>query len=147
MSLATFTHRPVHTIALSCTITEAAQRMCQHQVGALVIIDSQELSPLGVLTDRDIVAMIAEELNPQEATVAQFLRASLQTAAITDSFDDVLSKMRAHGVRRLPIVDANGHLCGMVTLDDILVLLGNEMADVAATITGEIDQESMLRRH
>ncbi len=146
MSLVSFTQRPVYTIELSSTVTEAARRMCHYGVGALVIIDAQDSAPVGVFTDRDVVVMIAEGIDPREETVARFLHAPLHSALIAESFDDVLAKMRKHGVRRLPIIDANGKLCGLVSLDDMLVLLGNEMADVAATITSEIDQESMLRR-
>jgi CBS domain-containing protein len=147
MSLKSFTHRPVATIELSGTVTEAARRMCQQGVGALVIVDAGNGLPVGVFTDRDIVAMIADGKNPQEATVAQFAHAPLHVIASHESVDDALARMRQHGVRRLPIVDEHGKLCGLVSLDDLLVLLGNEMADVAATITGEIDQESMVRRH
>jgi CBS domain-containing protein len=147
MSLVPFTQRPAHTIELSSTVAEAARRMCNNGIGALVIIDAGDTVPLGVFTDRDVVLMIAEGKNPQETTIAQFQHAPLHTISIRESFDDALAKMRQHGVRRLPIVDDNGKLCGVVSLDDLLVLLGNEMADVAATVTKEIDQESVRRRH
>ena len=147
MSLLSFTHRPVSTIDLSSSVAEAARRMYQHGVGALVIVDASDGLPVGVFTDRDIVAMIADGKHPQEATVAQFPHAPLHVISMRESFDDALAKMRQHGVRRLPIVDEHGKLCGLVALDDLLVLLGNEMTDVAATITGEIDRESMVQRH
>jgi CBS domain-containing protein len=147
MSLVSFTQRPVTTIELSSTVAEAARQMCQQGVGALVIVDAGNGLPVGVFTDRDIVALIADGKNPQEATVAQFPRAPLHVIASHESVDDALARMRQHGVRRLPIVDEQGKLRGLVSLDDLLVLLGTEMADVAATITGEIDRESMLRRH
>jgi CBS domain-containing protein len=139
MSLVSFTHRPVSTIELSSFVAEAARRMCRQGVGAVVIVDAGDGIPVGVFTDRDIVAMIADGKNPQEATVAQFSHAPLQVISIRESFDDALAKMRHHGVRRLPIVDEHGKLCGLASLDDLLVLLGNEMADAAATITGETD--------
>ena len=93
------------------------------------------------MTDRDIVWMIAEGLDPKEAEVGQFMQAELQTVCVNDSLSDVTHKMREGGVRRLPIVDTERRLIGLVSLDDVLVLLGREMSDAAATISGEIEHE------
>lgn len=146
MSLVHFTQRPVHTIESSCSIAEAARRMCHYSVGALVIVTIRHPAPLGIITDRDIVTLVAEGLNPRETTVGRFVRDPLHTILVTDSLSDALAKMRKHGVRRLPIVDAEGGLCGIVSLDDILVWLGKELADVAATVTGEIEHERNLKQ-
>ena len=89
MSLVAFTQRPVDTIELSSTVTEAARRMCQNGVGVLVIIDAQDSAPIGIFTDRDVVVMLGESIDPREETVARFLHAPLHTASITESFDDM----------------------------------------------------------
>jgi CBS domain-containing protein len=65
----------------------------------LVIVTIRHPAPLGIITDRDIVTLVAEGRNPREATVGQFLRALLYTLLVTDSLSDALAKMRAHGVR------------------------------------------------
>lgn len=144
MSLAQLTQQPVQTVQASSTVAEAARLMCIHSVGALVITDATEVTPLGVITDRDLVWMIAEGLDPQTATVDQFVRSPLHSVCVTESLSDVTKAMREHGVRRLPILDPEGRLLGVVALDDILLLLGRELADVAAAITGELRQEHRL---
>jgi CBS domain-containing protein len=141
MSLSKLTQTPVQTIRISTSVAEAARLMCRHSVGALVITDDSELTPLGVITDRDLVWMVAEGLDPREACVDQFVRQHLHTVCVTESLGDVTAKMRAHGVRRLPIVDTEGRLLGIVSLDDVLKLLGREMADAAATIDAEVEHE------
>jgi CBS domain-containing protein len=141
MSLAQLTQQPVHTVQASSTVAEAARLMCIHSVGALVITDATEVTPLGIITDRDLVWMVSEGLDPRTATVDQYVRATLHSVCVTASLSDVTRAMREHGVRRLPIVDTEGRLLGIVALDDVLVLLGRELADVAAAITGELKQE------
>jgi CBS domain-containing protein len=144
MSLAHLTQKPVYTVQPDDKVARAARLMCDHSVGALVITDASEVTPLGVITDRDIVWMIAEGLDPKVAEVGQFVHAPLHTVSITDSLSDAMRAMREHGVRRLPIVDREARLIGIVSMDDVLVLLGQELADAAATITGELQQERRI---
>ncbi len=144
MSLAQLTLAPVRTIQPSATVAAAARLMCEESVGALVITDSSGVTPLGVITDRDLVWMISEGLDPREATVDQFVRIHLQTVRVSESLSDATKKMRESGVRRLPIIDQENHLLGIISLDDILVLLGREMADVAAAVTAELEHEHRI---
>ncbi len=144
MSLAQLTLAPVRTIQPTATLVEAARLMCEQSVGALVITDASGITPLGVITDRDLVWMISEGLDPRDATVNQFVRSSLQTVQVSDSLSDATRKMREAGVRRLPILDQESRLLGIVSLDDVLVLLGRELADVAAAITGELKHERRI---
>jgi len=141
MSLVELTQKPVYTVGRADTVSRAARLMCDHSIGALVVTDDSGSTPLGVITDRDLVWMIAEGLDPKAAIVGQFIQSALHTVCVTDSLSDVTSTMNEHGVRRLPIVDQEERLIGMVSLDDVLVLLGRELAAVAGTITGELKRE------
>lgn len=144
MSLAELTKGSVYTVQPGEKVAAAARRMCDHSVGALVITDASGVTPLGLITDRDIVWMIAEGLDPKVAEVGQFVHAPLHTVGVGDGLSDVLRAMREHGVRRLPIVDREARLVGIVSLDDVLVLLGRELADAAGAITGELQQERRI---
>jgi CBS domain-containing protein len=117
--------------------------MLDRSVGALVIIDGGSV-PVGIITDRDLVSLIAEGVDPDEATIGCFAGQMLQTVAVVDGIRDVTEKMHKHGVRRLPVVDAAGRLAGIVSLDDILVLLGKELGDVAETIENQFAQERVM---
>jgi len=85
MSLAQLTQVPVRTIQPSATMAEAARLMCEQSIGALVITDASGVTPLGIITDRDLVWMIAEGLDAREATVNQFVRSPLQTVQVSES--------------------------------------------------------------
>jgi CBS domain-containing protein len=143
MFLSDVVRRAVHTVKQSSTVADAARLMCTHSVGALVITDEAGTA-MGVITDRDLVWMVSEGLDPKIATVDEFARGRLVTAQLTESLSDVIKRMRAWGVRRLPVLDPENRLIGLVSLDDILVLLGREMFDIAETIDGEIKHERRI---
>lgn len=141
MSLVELANRPLRTVEGSCTVREAARRMVEHAVGALVITDASGTTPLHIITDRDLVVMLAEELDPDRATVDCLAHKPLETIPVGAGLAEAARKMRDAGVRRLPIVDAERRLVGIVSLDDILVALGREMGDVERAIRSEIAHE------
>jgi CBS domain-containing protein len=120
---------------------EAARQMLDHSVGSLVITEPSGATPLGIVTDRDLMLMIAEGLDPSEATVTCLAQPPLETVLVTDSLQEVTHRMRKHGVRRLPIVDSETRLVGIVSIDDVLLLLGHEMSNIAAAIETGLKHE------
>lgn len=141
MSLENLMQKSVCTVDRSTTLVEAARQLMRHSVGALVITDPSDAKPVGIITDRDLVAMIAKDLDPQKTSVDWFSQPPLETARIDDDIEAVAVKMREAGVRRLPVLDAGGRLAGIVSLDDVLVLLGRELADVASAVETSLVQE------
>lgn len=141
MNLIELAAREVHTVEASCTVVEAARRMAAHSVGALVITDVSGEVPLGIVTDRDLVVLLARGVDPNTETVAPLASRKLETLQAGEGIQHVAHKMRRHGVRRLPIVDVEGRLAGIVSMDDILVLLGRGMADIALAVEGELQHE------
>lgn len=141
MSLVRFTQRLVQTVEGSCVLVEAARRMIQKSVGALVITDASGTDPIGIITDRDLVVLIAEGLDPNEATVGALSKAPLASVSVNATLREVTDLMHKHGVRRLPIIDAQGQLAGLVSLDDVLVELSHELSDAAGAISEEISHE------
>lgn len=129
MSLSRLSRDRVATVAPGCTIAEAARRMTMLSVGALVIAHSPVAAPAGIVTDRDLVERIGEGADPKAETVARFAGRGVETVGVGEPTRRVLAAMREHGVRRMPIVDDPGRLAGMVSLDDVLLALGEEMAD------------------
>jgi CBS domain-containing protein len=138
----------VATVQPGFTVREAAKHMLDSNVGALVIVDG-ESRPVGIITDRDIVGLLAEGVDPDDATIGVFAGQMLQTASVLDSLRSVTEKMHKHGVRRLPVIDSDGKLAGIISLDDLLIHLGRQMGDIAETVRNELSHErvlSMLRK-
>jgi CBS domain-containing protein len=141
MDLIELAAREIETVDTRCTLLEAARRMADESVGCLVITEPGSAVPLGIVTDRDLVMLLARGADPSRDTVASLTTRALETLRVGEDLQQATHKMRKHGVRRLPIVDAEGRLSGIVALDDLLVLLGRGMADLALAVEGELLQE------
>jgi len=98
------------------------------------------------VTDRDLLYMISEGLDPKTATVGCFVQPELYTVRVGDSITDATDAMRKYGVRRLPILDAADRLVGLVSLDDLLALLGRELGDVAGVLSEELEHERRIEK-
>lgn len=131
------------------SILEAARLMRQQHTGTLVVVDDPqgERVPVGIVTDRDIVVeALANELDPAKTTVARIMSARLVIAGGAEDVADALDRMRAHGVRRLPVVDAAGGLTGIVTLDDLLRIHAAQAGALADLVSKEQTHEQRARR-
>lgn len=114
-----------------------ARQLRDNNVGTVVVIDPDR-RPLGMVTDRDLaVRVIAEGLDPRKMSAGKIMTAAPVCVSESMAIEEALTKMRSGGFRRLPVVDAEGCLAGIVTLDDVLELLAEEMEEVGELIRRE----------
>jgi CBS domain-containing protein len=128
---------------------EAAQLMRQHHVGDLVVVDENKgiKVPVGIITDRDLVVeIVATGLDPTAITVGDVMTPELAVVKEDAGLYESIQYMRSIGVRRLPVVNANGGLVGILTLDDMLELLAEEMTTLAKLVKHEHKKETINRR-
>lgn len=129
-------------------VDEAARLMREHHVGCLVVVEDTLAGRMteGILTDRDIViAVVARDLTPAAVTVGDVMSTDLATAREADSVLDALAVMRCRGVRRLPVTDAKGSLIGLITMDDVLGVISEQLRGVVQMIASEQQREQRLR--
>jgi CBS domain-containing protein len=122
--------------------------MRTHHVGDLVIVEEVlgERKPIGLVTDRDIaIEVVAERLDPDAITVGEVMMRTLETVTESTNVWDAVRQMRVCGVRRMPVVDDQGALQGIFTLDDALALIGECVGDLTRLIEREIQQEHWRR--
>jgi CBS domain-containing protein len=130
-------------------LVEAARLMREHHVGSLVVVVDRlsERVPVGILTDRDIVvAVIAKELDPRTLTAGEVMSRELFSVREEDGIADALRLMRERGIRRLPVLTHSGALAGIVTIDDLLELVAEELGDFVRTVDSERVRETRVRR-
>ncbi len=144
MSLSRYTERPICTVRMETSLTEASRRMIDHSVGCLVITDPDGREVLGIVTDRDIVWMVAEGLDPTKATVGGLSKGPVTCIPVHATLAEAADLMHKRGVRRLPIIDADGRLTGIIALDDILIELSRELHNVANAVGEEISHERSI---
>lgn len=133
------------------TILEAARMMRQHHAGDLIVVDEadDERTPAGIITDRDIVIdVLGKNLDPATTLVGDTMVhfSHLVVARDTEDVTEAAERMRAHGVRRLPVVNHAGALVGVVTLDDLLQLLARNANLLAEIVTRQQAHEHRARR-
>jgi CBS domain-containing protein len=133
MTIERFCRKQLVTLRPDEPIQRAAELMRERHVGSVIVVDGAG-RPLGLVTDRDLVCRaMAARLDPVTA-VKQVMSTGLAVAKHTALIDEVALHMRQAGVRRMPIVDAEGRAVGIVTLDDLFVMLTGELVQTATVI-------------
>jgi CBS domain-containing protein len=141
-------NRQVVTATRETSITGAAQLMRDKHVGSLIIVENRDNhpEPVGILTDRDIVIeVLAENVDPDAVTVGDVMTTAVLKVCEHDSIFEVAQRMRARGVRRVPVVSKQRELVGVLAQDDILALLGEELSLLIKVSTREVEQEIKKR--
>ncbi len=129
-------------------VSEAARLMRQHHVGALVIVDPADgAHPVGIVTDRDmVVEVLAENVAPDKLTVGDIMSVDIVNVGAQDGVFETIGLMQGKGVRRVVVTDDAEQLIGIVSLDDLLEVLAEELIGLAKTIAGEQRRERKARR-
>lgn len=131
------------------TVLTAARRMRDHHVGSLVVIDGEDdhCVPTGILTDRDIVvSVIARDVEHlPKLLIGDIMTRKPIIAIADDEVSEVVKTMRRHRIRRLPVVDAEGCLLGIVSFDDIVEHLAEQLGNMAQTVSRQPRAERLNR--
>jgi len=150
MSIGELCNREVVVIKTDASISEAVKLMRQYNVGDIVVVAQRGIHsvPVGILTDRDLVIEImAKEVDPQSVTVGDVMSTTLVTAREEEELVDVVHRMRNKGVRRVPIVNEQGGLEGIIAVDDVLSLLAEQITGLAELVRKELQHERTTRSH
>jgi len=146
MTVGEFCNRQVVIARPEEGVTAAARRMRDFHVGTLVVVDEQDgrRRPVGVVTDRDLVMrVLAQEGRAAGATVVgEVMTSRLVTAEEAEDVVDALKKMRALGVRRLPVVNDSGGLEGILAFDDLVGLVAEQLSELRSLLEREQKRES-----
>lgn len=126
--------RNVRTLSPSNTIADAAMAMEELNVGVIPVCEGDTL--LGVVTDRDIVVRAVAQGLGGDTPLAKVMSTDIRTARESDDLDTVLADMASSQIRRLPVLDAEKRLIGIISIGDI-ALKGQDEEDVGQSL-GEI---------
>ena len=130
MSIGRICSRATHLADLEESAQAAADRMQDQNVGTLVVVDPDR-KPIGILTDRDLaVRVVAPALDARTTTVGQVMTSHPQWVREETPIEDAVATMRSLGIRRLPVVDGRERLVGIVSADDVLELLAQELENL-----------------
>lgn len=124
------------------SIQDAAARMDAHGIGSLVVVDSDG-RPIGMLTDRDVVlSTVRGRLDPGATPVREIMRGPVVTVTVKSPIGVAIRFMRRYGVRRIVVVDdRTGRLEGILSADDVVQLLSNELSGAAELIRSQFPMD------
>jgi len=149
MSIGEICNREVVIAERTVSVAEVAALMRQYHVGDVVVVESVggRRRPVGVVTDRDLVVeVMAPGLAPDALKAGDMLDGEVAFVRESEGVFETIRYMRSKGVRRMPVVDPEGWLLGIVALDDLVALLAEEMQQMAALISTEQRHESERRK-
>ncbi len=142
--------RHVYLAQANQPLADAARRMCTDHVGALVVIEpgDQKRRPIGILTDRDIVlGQLARSADLFCLTVGDVMTRNPLSVTAEMSVFATISALNGRSVRRAPVLDREGALVGFVTLDDLLPVIGEEVAAIGTLMGSQALRETREPRH
>lgn len=125
--------RGVRSMRPDDNLVAAAQAMEELNVGAVPVCDGDRL--VGVVTDRDIVVRgVAQELDLKHCKLSDVMSGHVRTVREDDDLNEVMAEMANTQIRRMPVVDSQDQLVGMISLGDIAAKHPDEQGDVSSTL-------------
>ena len=139
MSLQEFCRKPVIRVSADANITEACRLMEQKNIGCLLAENNGRLC--GILTDRDIALKVAgAQRDPSTTRVEDIMTRDPIRISVNSDLHHLTALMHAYHVRRVPIVDGLDTTLGIVTMDDLIALLSDEMSEIGKAISEEFQR-------
>ena len=139
MSLQNYCRKPVIRVAPDTNITEACQLMEQNNIGCLIA--EREGRLCGIVTDRDIALRVAgAKRDPDKTMVKDIMTPDPIRISVDKDLRQLTATMHAYHVRRVPIVDGFDTTLGIVTLDDLIAQMGDELSEIGKAISEEFPQ-------
>jgi CBS domain-containing protein len=148
MLVGEYCNRDVAIVEKGCSVREAGRHMRTQHVGDLIVVEEHDGKriPVGIVTDRDIVLeVIAKDVDLNAVAIGDVMSFELTTANEDDEVLETVKLMRAKGVRRVPVVDKQGALVGILAVDDLIELLQELVADIGSLIIREQKREQRKR--
>lgn len=131
------------------SISAIAHLMREHHVGDVVLVEDRAGAkvPVGIVTDRDLVVeLLGEEVDPEAVAAKDIMTRELLTVAEGAGLIEVVDRMRDRGVRRVPVVDGDGGLVGILAADDLMDLFAEQLGKLVQLTSRERRHEEKGRR-
>jgi predicted transcriptional regulator len=124
-------------VVIGCdgTMADTAALMASSGVGSVIVVEDDR--PVGIVTDRDLVTRGVARAYPADGRIDGLTTMGVIALDIDHNLEDLVHVFRDHAVRRIPIVDQD-RVVGVVSLDDIMVLVADELSTVSKVLAGQI---------
>jgi CBS domain-containing protein len=141
--------REVYMVQPAEPLIEAAREMSRRHVGAVVVVEQRDavVRPVGIVTDRDVVrAGLKRNAGLADLSVAEAMTRAPLTFDESCTVADAIEQMSARHVRRAPVTGAGGDLVGIVSFDDLLPAVAEELSSLARLIGAQARREGPVQK-
>jgi CBS domain-containing protein len=122
----------VITASPDATVKSIVESMDKHDVGCIIVERNGE--PIGIVTDRKIALQLRDTPDLQNHAVKEYMTSDLVTVHESDGVKETIETISEAGIRRVPVVDDGDELVGIVSIDDLAVLLADEVDDLSQVV-------------
>lgn len=145
MSIRSICQTNVVTIDKRASLQEASVLMSRYHVGCVIVIDKNDPRkiPQGIITDRDLALAIGKSTSPNEFLVERFMQSNPVTIDTDMGIYEAITIMRNEGIKRLPVVDYEGSIYGVVSAHDLLSLMVEEIHNIASINDVRMQKENI----
>ena len=144
MNIGEVCSRDVYIVRAAEPLAEAIGEMHRRHVGALIVVEQEPgpVRPIGIVTDRDAIrAQVSQGAALSRLTVADAMTAHPFMLSDTCDLAEAIGRMSSRGVRRAPVVNESGDLVGIVSFDDLLPVVAEQLNALAKLIGGQAAHE------
>ena len=142
MNLGELFRSDVVTVSPDDSIASAMREMDDKNVGAVVVV--RDRAVVGIVTDRDVAMALALDDGTPATLVSEIMTRDVVTIWEDQGLFNATQYMQGHRVRRLPVINRDNELVGMVTLDDVVALLGQELRNLGTAIAPSLNDKSFV---
>nr|WP_274324142.1 CBS domain-containing protein [Halosimplex aquaticum] len=123
------------TVSPDATVSDVVEKLDSENVGSVVVTEDD--SPIGVVTDRDIALEVPGTANLESQSVEDVMTEDPVTIREDEPAMELSRTIGEHNVRRIPIVDENDAVTGIATLDDLVATIGEQLDNVSNTVESQ----------
>jgi CBS domain-containing protein len=137
MNIGEICTREVTVVRSGDVLSQAARQMCERHVGTVIVVEDRrdQRVPIGIITDRDIVrAQLNRVADLFCLGVAQVMTPDPLVLSESETMSEAIEKMRARAVRRAPVVDSTGALVGVISMDDLLSVISEQLCGLVRLV-------------
>ncbi|MDB5292473.1 MAG: putative signal transduction protein with domain [Phycisphaerales bacterium] len=108
----------VHSVSVDSTALQAIQKMNQHRIGAMVVMDADRVA--GIFTERDVMQrVVGEQMNAADISVGEVMTRDVVCCSPDASLEEMSEIMRSRRIRHIPICEEDGALVGLISIGDL----------------------------
>lgn len=140
MNISELCKSEVCSISQDQSINQAAKLMKEKNIGSIVVVADNK--PVGIVTDRDIALKLADETSLENLKISDVMCKDIFVLKEDQDLMEAVNAMKNQKIRRAPVVSKEGNLCGIVSVDDLLIYMAQGLSCLTDLIESQVERKS-----